>query len=257
MRAMLRVLAVVARLVAPMPGDVTSGDVEAAAISSAEWFVDLRLLSRADTLALDPSLRACGTNNRCISAELEKRGIDRVLYVVASLESGFATAELLERSSSSAIATEAIEIEGSVGRAVADVVTRALSAAGHRRGARFAVDVTPENAIVRVESSTIASGEQIVVASGKQQIAVSAPGFTAERRTLELEPGQELAIHIRLESAPGTDDDESIFGSWWLWGGVAVAAAAAIAVPLIVFSSPGDPNTFCYGTSQTLCEMGR
>lgn len=190
----LRVLAIVARLVAPAGSELTVVDIENAARSAAEWFVELHQLPRAKMSAeLDARVRDCGTDNHCVAAALEEQAIDRVLYVVVNVETGFATAEVLGRSAGTPLATEAIAIEGSAGAAVNAAVTRALIAAGEQKGARLVLDVAPVTAIVRVSrgasSSTVAAGEAIFLPAGTQKIEANAPGSLESCLALVSPPG--------------------------------------------------------------------
>ena len=241
-RLVLVVLAVLARLIPPTASStVTAADVEAAASSAALWFADVRLLPREETSALEAELRSCAIDDRCIAARLAQREVDRALYVVVNLEAGFATAELLSRSADAPVATRAVAIDGPVDRAVDKAVTGALEAAGHRRGARLAIEIAPEDAIVRVDSSTIAAGEPIHLARGAHAIHASASGFVAQQRQIELAPGDDVVLHLALEEESG------ILGRWWLWTAIGVAAAAAIVIPIVALRSSNGAHMVCYG----------
>jgi hypothetical protein len=239
---MIVALAVVARLVAPTTSStITVSDVDTSARSALEWFSGVRVLPRDETRRGFDDLRSCGTDDRCIAARLEQEAIDRALYVVASLETGFVSVELFARGRVGAIATEVAPIEGSVERAVGAAVAGAMRSAGHRRGARLVVDVEPREATARLGTIAIAPGDSTVVEAGLSAIDVSASGFVSERREVELTEGRETVVRVELEA------EESIVESWWLWTVVGIVAASAIVVPIVATRSSGGPQPFCYG----------
>ena len=246
--AVLPQLAVVAHLIAPATSTTTSSsEVETLALSAATWFYDLEVLPREKVRgALETDLRACGPDNRCASARLAQHGIDSALYVVVNLEARFVTIEVVKQRE---VVSEITPIRADVAQAITTAVRRALGQAGHRLGARMAVEAAPAEALVRLGSSLapLPVGAPVVLAPGRHVLEISLDGFETERREVDLSAGEDRIVEVTLR------ERESVLSSWWLWSLVGVAVVSAVSVPLAVRFSDRS-HTVCTSNPPELCE---
>lgn len=128
-----------------------------------------------------------------------------------------------------------------------------------RKTAKLALDVDVAGARVRLRQIVLGTTplEPVRVNAGPATIDVEADGYVSHRADLELAPGSELALRVRLvpkaklggaiaatQPSPAPLPSErsgTVLDRWWFWTGVGVVVAGGVTVLVVALSSQSDP----------------
>ncbi len=132
-----------------------------------------------------------------------------------------------------------------------------------RKTAKLALDVDVAGARVRLRQIVLGTTpiEPVTVNAGPATVEVEAEGYVSHRADLELAPGSELALRVRLvpkakakvggggataatEPSPApirSERSETVLDRWWFWAGLGVVVAGGATVVVVALGSQSDP----------------
>ncbi len=110
-----------------------------------------------------------------------------------------------------ALASEVRPLEGELRMATEQLLGRAKGFLGELR-----LSVEPSSARVAIDGELVefTEGQPIVVQVGDHQLEVRAPGYRSKQRTLAVQGGESLSLHIALESDAAGPSEPDIAGEF-------------------------------------------
>jgi hypothetical protein len=233
------------------PSPITVSAIHSAASSALELRTGLGLLSEEDLFVLaNPQQRVldCGSDLRCVSQRLRSLNADLGLIVVASEvdDAVLIDLRLIQTSDGRLIASDGTSYSASEGpllEAITDRIGRLLDDAGHRRGGRLSVSVTPENARVWIDG---VEERAVVVEAGEHVVRAAAEGHEDIEQRVTVEAGGSQNVSLSLE------ETESIASAWWLWTVIGVGIAGGVAGAIVAATRPDA--IYCAGRGDRECE---
>jgi hypothetical protein len=112
------------------------------------------------------------------------------------------------------------------------------------------VDAKPASAAVLIDGVTVElpAGEPLMLEVGDHMIEARAPGYTPERRKLNLRGGEEQQLTLvlaRQQIASKAQSERSWYKSPWLWASLgAVVAGAATATGIVLTRPEKSPSPY-------------
>jgi hypothetical protein len=104
-----------------------------------------------------------------------------------------------------------------------------------RTGA-LAVDSTPPRAALRIDDALVGRTpyRALSMRAGAHRLVAGSPGYRPAERSIVVQAGEELAVHLQLAPVP-----RPITRRWWFWT-AAIGAAAAVTAAVVIASSGRD-----------------
>ncbi len=127
-------------------------------------------------------------------------------------------------------------------------VTVDLDASQSPLPAHLVVDAGRPDAEIRLDGADVGRGRfEREVSPGRYEVRVSARGYVAQTRTLELGPGGRERLAFSLAKVPARAENPSLFSRWWFWTAAAVVASGA-AVGVVVLTQEPDRDPYYDGS---------
>lgn len=130
-------------------------------------------------------------------------------------------------------------------RGYAPFVDTVLAGAGQE--SEVEADLVPTGGIVKIScniqrSQVLLNGKPLGrtpfdgdIAPGSHQLIVVSTGYLQDKRQIEVKAGEVMSIEIALQPVPEplVQDDKSLFGRWWFWGGIGAVVIGGVAAGVL------------------------
>lgn len=213
---------------------------------------NLRMLSMEDIFVAggetaEAAVKACGSDQACVSERLRAVGAGLGLIVVVNLSSSspLLGLRLFDTHSDQVLVVRTTAPSGQGDELYAELRAMAesvLDEAGFEKGAKLTVRVDPVSARVEVgerRESEIGAGAIFFLPPGEYPVRASLEGYEPTETQVSLLRGEQRELQLALEK------NNTFLSSPWFWVTVGLLVGGAAAATAIVMTSGSDQYCFC------------
>lgn len=243
--------------VAVVPVVVNGSDVRVSRLvaeiqAAATLRAGVRLLSMEDLFVAGgetalTAVKACGSDQSCVSERLRSVGASVGLLVVlnASSSSPILGLRLFDTHSDQVLVvrtTPLASLDDSLYTELRKLAEGVLDEAGYEQGAKLTVRVDPVSARVNVggrREPELGSSAIFYLPPGEYPVQASLEGYESVETQVSLLRGEQRELDLTLEK------DGSFVSSPWFWVTMGLLVGGAAAATAIVMTSGSDQYCFC------------